>query len=276
MSKNNRCNVKNEDESIFRCFCSECTNFITKYLEKEEYEINDRHSIITSLPIDLELYPLVSNVKIYKIEVNKNEFLTLPKEWFHWIFTEPNTVAVSFEIHNFIGDNSDSVYNSFSTSIPYKSSITKKINFHGYKDMIKKNLNNKFRAILSESKDCSPVYKDETYKIFYHNTLKNIIKFSEKNNLYCYIGNHRTISDSQFENISRYANYFNLDSKSKIKYYPNIWFNLDKKIESGLHSDLYDGIICVLEGKKTIYLMNPKESKNLYIKKHLLLKNVYN
>jgi hypothetical protein len=71
---------------------------------------------------------LVSNVKIYKIEIGKNEFLTLPKGWFHWIYTEPNTVAVSFEIHNFIGDNFDPIYNSFSSSLPYKSLITKKNN----------------------------------------------------------------------------------------------------------------------------------------------------
>ena len=226
--------------------------------------INNAHSLIIDYPIDYNTYPLASNCKIYTVVLNKNEYLTIPKFWFHWVYTDPHTVSVSYDIPyvNFIIQPDNHFYDSFNFSRPYKSTCN--ITDIKYNDFINSSLNEEYRAIVSENSDCSPVIKNKLTKYYYNNTLSNII--SKNSNNHIYIG-HNTIFKTNILYPLKDINtiipkkYYN-----DLYYKTTVWFTLDKTINSGLHHDTTNNIIYVLDGKKTIYLLSPDSKSNLYIR----------
>lgn len=224
--------------------------------------MNNSHSVINDYPIDYNIFPLVQKSYMYKIEISNNQYISIPKYWFHWIITEPNTLSVNYKIDymNF-SDTDNDFYKSFTQSKPFIKKIIK--NDITWNEFITNTLDFKYKSIISETKDCSPVKKNNTFKYFYENSLKNIIKSSKK--YYTYIGNNE-IDDKNilfsYKNIDYLINpnYYN-----KITYDTGVWFSLDKQIDSGLHNDPTFNIIYVLDGKKTIYLYGPDCKENLYI-----------
>jgi hypothetical protein len=224
--------------------------------------MNNAHSIIIDYPIDYIKFPLAKSENIYKVELNKNEFLIIPKFWFHWVYTEPSTLSVNYEIA-FV--NFKEYNNLFYTSIYYNKPLKGvNINFDiKYDKFIDSSLNYNFRSIISDTSDCSPVIKNNIKKYYHNNSLKNII---EKNkDKYVYIG-HNNIHENSLLNPISHINslidkqlYFNIYFKS------TVWFTLDKIVNSGLHHDDTNNIIYVLDGKKTIYLLHPNSKPNIYI-----------
>jgi len=232
--------------------------------------INNAHSLIIDYPIDYDQFPLAKNNQIFKVELNKNEFLTIPLGWFHWIYTEPNTIAVSYEIANvnFKVLENNHFYNSFKFSNPYKGTNNINIDIN-YNEFINSTLNHTYRAIISDNSDCSPVIKNNQFKFFYENTLENIISIHY--NKFKYIGMN-TIKNNTY--VDKYKHINTIIEKElyyDIYYKSNLWFSLDKIINSGLHSDPYNNIMFVLTGKKTIYLLNPNAKPNLYIRDMYLI-----
>jgi len=130
-------------------------------------QINDCHSQITNFPIDLELFPMVKNCTMHKVELTKDQYLFMPKNWFHWVFTEPESLSIHYKIDNinFIDKDND-FYNSLKNNIPFfkKNHIEKNIN---YNEFIENSLNHTYRAIFSESEDCIPVQKTNVKKFFH-------------------------------------------------------------------------------------------------------------
>ena len=231
------------------------------------------HSIIIDFPIDYDLYPLAKNVDIIKIVLEKDEYLILPPLWFHCVYTDPETIAVSYKIWNIKGKDEDKdsdLYNSLINNIPIKCNGNK-TNI-SYSDFINNSLYNNFRVILSKTNDCSPVIKNNNIKICIHDdTLLNSIKYAKTENMYAYFGNEVLKKNSFIEDytdIEKLIKFDNTKTKTNtisLNYHANLWFNLEKNINSGLHQDTEGKILYVLTGKKTFYLIHPEEKNNLYL-----------
>ena len=226
--------------------------------------INDSHSLIIDYPIDYNLFPQANNTKIYKVELNKNEYIIIPKFWFHWVYTDPKTISISYEIPtvDFISHQNNHFNDSINSSSPYKG--IHNIADIKYDDFINSSLNENYKAIISETSDCSPVIKNRSSKYYYNNTLSNII--SRNNNNYVYIGHNSIHQTNMLYSFSDIKTIINRKYYNHIYYKSTVWFTLDKIINSGLHLDSTNNIIYVLDGKKTIYLIHPNSVNNLYIR----------
>jgi len=216
-------------------------------LNEESKQSN--HSIIIDFPIDYNLYPLTKDVDIIKIVLEKDEYLIMHPSWFHCVYTDPETIAVSYKIYDAEGKDKDSVlYNSLINNIPIKCNGNEtNISYH---DFINNSLNSNFRVILSKTYDCSPVIKDNNIKMCINDTLLNIIKYSKKEDMYAYIGNETLKKNSFVEDYTDIDKLIKLDDTISLKYNVNLWFNLEKNINSGLHHDQNAKILYVLTGKK--------------------------
>lgn len=224
--------------------------------------MNNAHSIIIDYPIDYNKFPLAKSEKIYKVELNKNEYLIIPKFWFHWVYTEPSTISINYEIA-FV--NFKEYDNNFYNSI-YSSNPCKGVNYNfdiKYDDFINSSLNNEFRSIISDTSDCSPVIKNKNKKYYYNNTLSNIIEKNKEN--YVYIGHNNIYKNSLLSPLLHINSLIDKQLYLNIYFKSTVWFTLNKIINSGLHHDDTNNIIYVLDGKKTIYLLHPNSKPNIYI-----------
>jgi hypothetical protein len=236
--------------------------------------MNNCHSKINQFPIDYNLFPLAEKCKMYSIELEKNESIFIPSLWFHWIFTEPNTLSVHYRIDNVnFNDKNTYFYQSLIRNEPFISkSIPDNYNIT-YNDFINNSLDFSFRSIISLTEDCIPVKKNNITKFFHKNTLKNLLEIS-KQKYHIYIGQQK-IDDSNI--LSKYKNIdyiINPNYYKNINYDSSVWFSLDKRVNSGLHNDPYHSLIYVIEGKKTIHLFNPDCHKDLYITNYNLIKYI--
>ena len=232
----------------------------------------DSHSIINSYPIDFNAYPLAKNCQMYSVELTSNQYISIPKLWFHWIITEPNTLALSYKIDYIEFSDIDSdFYFSFTQSKPFIKSIDRVNITHN--EFISKSLDFSYKSVISESKDCSPVNKNNTFKYYYESRLRNIINLSDK--YYTYIGNNNISSTNILFPYYKNIDYI-IDPKyyTKINYDIGLWFTLDKQVDSGLHHDSIFNIIYVLDGKKTIYLFAPYCESNLYLNKFPIIDKI--
>ena len=221
--------------------------------------MNNLYSLINEYPIDYNSFPLAKKCKEYKIELSKNEYLVIPKYWCYWIFTEPNTLSINYQINNieFIETTND-FYNSFKNSLPFVKLINRVNISHDY--FIKNSRYFHYKCLFSENYKCSPINN----KFYYETMLRNIIYINDNKNYYSYIANNKIDKNNI---LSQYNNINYLISKSfykNINYNTSVFFTLDKKIDSGLRYDLTDNIIYVLDGKITIHLYNPNCRDNLY------------
>lgn len=225
--------------------------------------MNKVHSLIIDYPIDYNIYPLSKNEKMFKVELNKNDYLIIPRFWFHWVFTDPNTISINYEI-TYIDFTSqkNQFCDSFEFNNPYKG--YQDIVDIKYDDFITSSLNQDYTAIISENEDCSPVIKNNFSKYYHYNTLSNIISNNPNNHVY--IGRNAIYKENILFPLSDINNIMNNNEYNEIYYKSAVWFTLDKTINSGLHNDSTHNIIYLLDGKKTIYLFHPDSKENLYIR----------
>lgn len=240
-----------------------------------DIRINDCHSQISEFPIDLESFPLVKNCIMHKVVLTKNQYLFMPKNWFHWVFTEPNTLSIHYKINNisFGNKNDNDIYGSLKNNLPFYKQNFLEFNID-YKKFIANSLDHSYRAIFSKTDDCIPVQKNNAIKFFHSNTLANLIAISKKKNYHTYIGNQEIDSDNILNKFSNINNIIDSNFYDNISYEPSVWFTLDKKVNSGLHCDITPNLMYVIEGKKIIYLFAPSCYPNLYINEYQLIKNI--
>jgi hypothetical protein len=253
-----------------------------------EHHLN--HSEIINYPINYNKFPLATKCKFIKIELHENEYLYIPTFWNHWVFSEPNTVAISFDIENIEGsyDCNSEKQNNIIKKIPYVG-YGNKFKFN-YDNFINNSLNNYFNVLYSDTSDLSPIFKNKNQKkIFKNQKLNTIINTAIKYNHYTYIGqsdipfnnNYKEITscidfdDTTLNNYEK--NLFEYNFKStftdhnynfKLTLDPKIWISLDKHVNSGLHHDAQSKFLYVLSGKKTVYLASPFYNEFLYFKYH--------
>ena len=225
--------------------------------------LTENHSIIIDYPIDYNKFPLAKKCEFMEIELNEGEYVFIPENVLHWVFTEPYTIALSFSINEIETNNiNDILYNKIKTKIPYKEK-GKKVSID-YKKFINTYQNETFTVLYSDGYDSSPVYKPyETCKKFFDNDkLINIIKKNKKYGYYSYVGQYKM--KENFSSLKEIKNFINIDDSLYMSYIPYLWLSINRPINSGLHYDAYDSLLYVLKGKKKVLLAKPNYEKYIY------------
>jgi hypothetical protein len=204
----------------------------------------------------MNLYPFASKLKFIEIDLHKNEYLLIPSRWVHWVITEPATIGLSFEIMKYQGSEDNIIYNSIKNNKPYKGrGINSTFNFTNF---VNENKETKFRILFSQTDDCSPVIKNDKYKYFKNETIDRAFIEVQKKKSYAYAGG--IITDSGDYPLE---NYIDKGKNLLMDYYSQLWFTLDKKIQSGMHWDSDNKFLLVLQGKKKVLLLPPEDIPNI-------------
>ena len=231
----------------------------------DDYHLMHNHSKIIDYPINKKLFPNADKVKFIELTLNKNEYVLIPKNWFHWVYTEPKTVAISFELRRLEGNKNNILFEHIVKNKYFKNKgLLYDINYNNFIDSI---LNEEVSALFSSTNDLSPVYKNEYFKTFETNKLKNIILINNKFNYHTYLGALDLTSNPSWDSFKVLSHFIDFGNDIIINYMPTLWINLDKRVNSGLHYDGSDRVLYVVEGQKKIMLAPPNEKENLYIKK---------
>ena len=225
---------------------------------------NKNHSIINDFIINYKEFLLSKKYKTLKIELIAGQYLFIPNYWTHWIFTEPNSISISYHIEK-MDINYNDIENKLFNSIIQKKPFIGKCNKYqiNYDDYLENNRNNIFCYLRSDKEESSPVNKPyvTSNKYFYNDNLDNITNnFKDK---YKYISYF--IHPDDKNNKYDIPNFNNILNSIKFNSKNTIWINFDKKVDSGNHYDCTDNFIYLLTGKKTIYLSPPGFNKYLYI-----------
>ena len=223
--------------------------------------IQDNHSIITSYPINYYSFPLAKNCQFIEIDLNENEYIFIPSNWMHWVFTEPYNLSINYFISSIKQNNENLFIKNLKKKQPFKNKIDKNINF-SFKDYLKKNLDNKFNITFNSTKHVVPVKKPNSYCI----TFNKLISIRESLGIeykkyFKYIG-QEDINEPYLSNLENFI----IDVKDNINYKSSVWINFEKSINSGLHYDDYDNILINFIGKKKILLAHPDYRKYMYFK----------
>jgi hypothetical protein len=142
-------------------------------------------------------------------------------------------LAISYKIdHIKFSDIDNDFYKSFTQSKPFVKLIDK--NDITWNQFITNSLDFKYRSIFSETKDCSPVKKDNKFKYFYEDSLKNIIKHYKK--YYTYIGNNKIDNENGinvYQTDHNSIDFTGLISVLDLNLYSDYWFLLHDTCEVG-------------------------------------------
>ena len=234
---------------------------------KLKAKINNTHSIINSYPIRSN-FSLIKNCKFIKVELKEDDFLFIPRGWFHWVETEPNTFAITNEI-KYIKPLEDNLFaRIMKKGLPFKGKNNIKKNTD-YKEIKEKIISfNYIGSVYSEGKDHSPVNKPIDKKKSYIVVEKGIEEILESEKYK--EGSFYIIHDSlRLEKFKKYCTIPEIDGieKNDIIFTTNIWINFDKPITMGMHYDNYDGILSLFSGKKTVYMCHYNNYMKVYLSK---------
>ncbi len=212
-----------------------------------------KFSKITSRLPSFFKYPKYYSSHPKEYIVNKGEYLYIPKNWWHWIVSFRDDDDYSFSC-NFWFEK------EINNSTPY---ISKYIDNNINDDILKKfqkeiDTNNTELSLWcdNDTKDNKTTLKDfitnkEKYKKCYLLTLPayEVIKNNKNNTTFFEdfkknIPTPDVIKDNNIEKL-------------------NFWVN-NGNVDSGLHYDKSEGIMCVLNGRKIVTLFPPSDSQYLY------------
>ena len=232
------------------------------------------HSLIHTDPINYKEFPLSNKCKFLYIELCKNEYLFIPEGWYHWIESEPNTIAFSYSIRlqNNTPDaplvNDNKLQNCINKNIPfYNKHKEDKFNIN-YDDFINNSENINYSGEIRDNKylniDLKPYIEPSTF--FDTINIKNFFQDKKNLNIHSYVG-RRLLINTNFEYMKEIPNFNNILNDCitiDTNYDSAIWFNNNKNVNSGLHFDGIDNILYVICGKKKVLLTSPQYKKYLY------------
>jgi hypothetical protein len=232
------------------------------------------HSLIHTDPINYKEFQLSNKCKFLHIELCKNEYLFIPKGWYHWIESDPNTIAFSYsiEIQNDTLDtplvNNNKLKNCINKNIPfYNKHKEDKFNIN-YNDFINDLDNTYYIGEIRDDKylnvDLKP-YVEET-DIFETTSIKSFFQDKKNLNKHLFVGRGHMMGIN-LKYIDEIPNFNNISNDYKVKntvYRNGVWFNNDKISNSGLHCDAYDNILYVVCGKKKVLITSPLYKYYLY------------
>ena len=243
--------------------------------------IKKNHSIISGDIIDLNKFKLLRNSKFIEIILRKNDYLYIPPGWSHWIFTKEKTLAFSYELLieniNSMKYNENKLINNIIKNTPFYGNYN---NFdYTYENFMSNNLENDFIFELNELNDISPVRKPfktkKTDILFYR--LKSVFQnnLNINNDKFLYSPGNVIYSSKDckeyinFENqtelkeIPNFCNFKN-NCNFNFDYKKSVWFSFNDYLSSGIHFDLMQNILFVVEGEKKVLLSPPNYTMFLY------------
>ena len=224
------------------------------------------HSHIVHYPISDE-FPLAKNVVFHEYIIHPNEYLFIPKNWFHWIFSEPETLSCHYVFESeqpetYSSNESDLFQMDIKSGKPFTGIGINHIPIH-INDYYEKEQNELVYGIISSNNDVSPTRKvGNEDKFVFMDTIKNVLQYDSS--YYKYIGKQVMSNQSKFYKQFQDINQIILTS-STYDYTPTIWCSLDKPVQSGLHFDYYSSLIYMITGTKRVLLAEPCSYSNLYV-----------
>ena len=224
--------------------------------------INNCHSVINSYPPNPILYPNFYKCKELTFVLNPGDMLFIPKGWFHWVFSYPDTrenIAVSYAI---LDDNND-IRGEFKNQTPFIHTLDNiPLENYTFNTLQQKYQSSKFTVLKSKQNSIIPVIKTK------HSQCKKdyltLTEIKSQQDIYnLYIGQDSTFEFPTIPNIIL-QNFPN--STIKYFYWLSLFNKTTKYIESGLHYDNYHGLLAQIKGTKIVKLYSPKYLNNLYCK----------
>ena len=171
-----------------------------------------------------------------KYILEKGDALYIPKNWWHWVFSYDNTFGVNYWWNDKV----------------FFDNPKKFINFIKPIDLLDKNINKKVHTMVLGS---------ENNQKFISSNLENYIKSNETDTylitLNAFVNN--TDFKNNMNNILQHPEFITNNNLNK-NY--NFWYCIKEK-DTGLHQDDNFGLLCVLSGKKIVYLYPPSDRKYL-------------
>lgn len=260
--------------------------------------MQNNHSHINGFPINYSKFPLAKNYKYAEVILYPNDYLVIPRLWSHWVFSDPYTLAVSYNINKnkdklikFEGDivrhntskiinKNNIIFSNLEKGLPHTGTYNCNSSIN-YKDFINSSINLDFKFICSETEDVCPVIKPDTnyIKRTFIDNLNNILNDSFFMNKHLYVGQHSTTNFTvpntapvptpinPITNLLTIPNFDNIVNDDTFFYTARAWFNFHKPVDSGLHFDGNDNILYVLTGKKKVLLAHPEYNQYVYISK---------
>ena len=207
--------------------------------------------LVNRMPSVFE-YPLyyLSHPKEYIIK--PGEFVYIPKNWWHWVISFTGNDDYCFSCNHWFNEQ-------LNNSTPYvgkfmeNNDIREVINI--FEQKVDKNKYN-LKLWCDKSKDKITTLRDfisnkNNYTDCYMITLKayEMIKQNLSNNNFF----------DEFKHIIKVPT--DIQNKNIIE--TNFWLNKGN-IDTGLHYDDFDGMLCVLSGYKIVTLFPPSDTKYLY------------
>ena len=247
------------------------------------------HSLIHADPINYKEFPLSNKCKFLYIELCKNEYLFIPKGWYHWIESEPNTIAFSYSIQlqnntpdaPLVNDNKlqnntpdaplvndNKLQNCINKNIPFHNKHKEdKFNIN-YDDFINNSENTFYSGEIRDNKylniDLKPYV--ETTEFFETTNIKSFFQDKKNLNKHLFIG-RGYMMNLNLEYLKEIPNFNNITNNCTVKtnYYKNgEWINNSKNVNSELHCDAEDNILYVVCGKKKVLITSPTYKHYLY------------
>lgn len=222
------------------------------------------HSSIPTYPPNINTYPNFYNCKESIFILNPGDMLYIPKGWFHWVFSYPDTnfknLAISYIVDNYAGK----IYNEFSYKKPYVFTLNKKENtfFNLSFEKLKQMHPSKKHTVFKSKKNTFIPVKKSSLK---HNILLESLTFSEIETIKdfnLYIG--QAGSMGIYKPPECVFNGFP-DSTFKCFHWCASFLKSTDYIESGLHYDNTHNILIQISGKKLVRLYKPSDIKNMYL-----------
>jgi hypothetical protein len=252
--------------------------------------MQDNHSLINKFPIDYKKFPLAIDYKYTEVILGPNEYLVIPKFWSHWVFSDPFTVAISYNVNNNnssvkergeivrqnkckVVNNNNIIFSNLKKSLPHTGTYNHNFSFV-YKEFINNSTNLDFFFICSETTDVCPIIKPNTNydKYAFTSSLDDVLSDSFFLDKYLYVGQNPTtnftnLNPNPITNLLTIPNFDNIVNDTTFSYTSKLWFNFDKHVDSGLHADNVDNILYVLTGRKRVLLAHPFYNKYIYLSK---------
>ncbi len=206
--------------------------------ERHLYDNNDYAHFSKLTKNNYWTYPKYFFSSPQKYVLNPGDALFIPKGWWHWVNSYENTFGINYWWNDKELFDKPHIINNFIEPI----------------DILKTNIINKnFNNIVLDG---------ETNKLKNVNQLSNYLDKNEEESYLLTL--QAFVENSEFKNeFEKFIKHPEFVKKHNINNNYNLWYCI-KNVDTGLHYDDNFGLLCVLSGKKIVYLYPPSDSKYLY------------
>lgn len=203
---------------------------------KHIYEIGHGGHFSAITNQNILLYPKYLFTHPVKYILNEGDGLYIPRNWWHWVFSEPNTFAVNYwSTNNYMGNKPQFKQNIIKPfNLKQNIKLIKNMDLDVVDGSKEQNINIDLNTLIETNNNDMLL----TTAIVYANNEKF------KHELDLLIEKPQLILDSEINGS-------------------NFWYS-SGKTDTGLHYDEQNGLLCVLSGTKTIYLYSPSDAQYLY------------